>query len=103
MQYSILSIWNVQVHNAGSLLAVCCMEQIQQERDELYNKFIKAVHEVQQKSNFKNLLLEKKLGAFADMLEKKEAQFNEVLAASNLDPAALSAVTRKLEVLWPVM
>jgi len=56
------------------------------------------VHEVQQKSNFKNLLLEKKLGAFADMLEKKEAQFNEVLAASNLDPAALSAVTRKLEV-----
>lgn len=71
--------------------------KIQAERDELYNKFVKAVHEVQQKSNFKNLLLEKKLGAFADMLEKKEAQFNEVLAASNLDPAALSAVTRKLE------
>jgi len=80
-----------------------CMEQIQQERDELYNKFIKAVHEVQQKSNFKNVLLEKKLGAFADMLEKKEAQFNEVLAASNLDPAALSAVTRKLEVSRCVM
>ena len=34
----------------------------------------------------------------ADTLEKKEAQFNEVLAASNLDPTALSAVTRKLEV-----
>jgi len=79
------------------------VEQIQTERDELYNKFVKAVHEVQQKSNFKNLLLEKKLGAFADMLEKKEAQFNEVLAASNLDPAALSAVTRKLEVLWLVV
>ena len=30
-------------------------------------------------------------------LEKKEAQLNEVLAASNLDPTALSAVTRKLE------
>jgi len=82
---------------------ICCLEQIQTERDELYSKFVKAVHEVQQKSNFKNLLLEKKLGAFADMLEKKEAQFNEVLAASNLDPAAVSAVTRKLEVLWPVM
>ena len=76
------------------------IEQIQTERDELYNKFVKAVHEVQQKSNFKNLLLEKKLGAFADMLEKKEAQFNEVLGASNLDPAALSAVTRKLEVTY---
>ena len=72
--------------------------QIQYERDELYAKYVKSVHEVQQKTNFKNLLLEKKLGALADTLEKKEAQFNEVLAASNLDPSALSAVTRKLEV-----
>ena len=46
-------------------------EQTQNERDELYNKFVTAIHEVQQKSNFKNLLLEKKLGALADTLEKK--------------------------------
>ena len=46
-------------------------QQTQSERDELYNKFVKAIHEVQQKSNFKNLLLEKKLGALADTLEKK--------------------------------
>ncbi|BFZ19425.1 hypothetical protein BsWGS_22464 [Bradybaena similaris] len=72
-------------------------QKIQDERDELYNKFIKAVHEVQQKSNFKNLLLEKKLSTLADTLEKKEAQLNEVLSASNLDPAALTVVTRKLE------
>jgi len=32
---------------------------------------VKAIHEVQQKSNFKNLLLEKKLAALADTLEKK--------------------------------
>ena len=56
-----------------------------------------AIHEVQQKSNFKNLLLEKKLSALADTLEKKEAQLNEVLSASNLDPTALTVVTRKLE------
>ena len=72
--------------------------QTQDERDELYKKFVKAIHEVQQKSNFKNLLLEKKLGALADTLEKKEAQLNEVLSASNLDPTALTVVTRKLEV-----
>jgi hypothetical protein len=53
---------------------------------------------VQQKSSLKNLLLEKKLSALGDTLEKKEAQLNEVLTASNLDPAALSVVTRKLEV-----
>lgn len=74
------------------------MLQIEAERDELYAKFVKAIHEVQQKSGFKNLLLEKKLGAISDMLEKKEAQLNEVLSASNLDPTALSVVTRKLEV-----
>lgn len=45
--------------------------QIQKERDELYNKFVKAIYEVQQKSGFKNLLLEKKLTALADTLEKK--------------------------------
>merc|ERR1712124_94535 len=67
------------------------------ERDDLYSNFVKAIHEVQQKSGFKNLLLEKKLKALVDTLEKKEAQLNEVLAASNLDPNALSAVTRKLE------
>lgn len=53
---------------------------------------------MQQKSGFKNLLLEKKLSALADTLEKKEAQLNEVLSASNLDPTALTVVTRKLEV-----
>ncbi|ESO95089.1 hypothetical protein LOTGIDRAFT_215253 [Lottia gigantea] len=72
-------------------------QKTQAERDDLYRKFVKAIHEVQQKSNFKNLLLEKKLGALADTLEKKEAQLNEVLSASNLDPTALTVVTRKLE------
>ena len=77
------------------------MFQTQEERDDLYRKFVKAIHEVQQKSSFKNLLLEKKLSALADTLEKKEAQLNEVLSASNLDPTALTVVTRKLEVgLW---
>merc|ERR1712048_1509363 len=61
-------------------------ELCKKERDDLYRNFIKAIHEVQQKAGFKNLLL-----------EKKEAQLNEVLAASNLDPNALSAVTQKLE------
>jgi hypothetical protein len=72
-------------------------EKVQAERDDLYQRFVKAIHEVQQKSNFKNLLLEKKLSALADTLEKKEAQLNEVLSASNLDPTALTVVTRKLE------
>lgn len=46
-------------------------EQVRKECDELYGKFVKAIHEVQQKSGFKNLLLEKKLTALADAIEKK--------------------------------
>ncbi|KAL7878490.1 hypothetical protein AOLI_G00094640 [Acnodon oligacanthus] len=71
--------------------------KVQLERDELYQKFTKAIQEVQQKSGFKNLLLERKLDALTDTLEKKEAQLNEVLSASNLDHTALNVVTHKLE------
>ena len=71
---------------------------MQQEREELYRKFTAAIQEVQQKTGFKNLLLERKLQALNAAVEKREVQFNEVLAASNLDPTALTLVSRKLEV-----
>ena len=48
-----------------------CILQVQKERDELYGRFTKAIHEVQQKSGLKNLLLEKKLSTLTDTLEKK--------------------------------
>merc|ERR1711881_797959 len=72
-------------------------EKCKTERNDLYHNFVAAIHEVQHKSGFKNMLLESKLKNFVETLEKKEAQLNEVLSASNLDPTALSAVTRKLE------
>ncbi|XP_023560987.1 growth arrest-specific protein 8 isoform X2 [Octodon degus] len=71
--------------------------KVQQERDELYRKFTAAIQEVQQKTGFKNLLLERKLQALNAAVERREVQFNEVLAASNLDPSALTLVSRKLE------
>uniref|UniRef100_A0A671S1S6 Dynein regulatory complex subunit 4 n=1 Tax=Sinocyclocheilus anshuiensis TaxID=1608454 RepID=A0A671S1S6_9TELE len=80
-----------------SALAVCSGSKVQLERDELYMKFTKAIQEVQQKSGFKNLLLECKLSALNDTLKKKEAQLSEVLSASNLDPNTLNMVTHKLE------
>nr|AAA85258.1 growth-arrest-specific protein 8 [Mus musculus] len=71
--------------------------KVLQEREELYRKFADAIQEVQQKTGFKNLLLERKLQALNAAVEKREVQFNEVLAASNLDPTALTLVSRKLE------
>ncbi|XP_006860150.1 PREDICTED: growth arrest-specific protein 8 [Chrysochloris asiatica] len=71
--------------------------KVQQERDQLYQKFTAAIQEVQQKTGFKNLVLERKLQALSTAVEQKEAQLNEVLATSSLDPAALTVVSRKLE------
>lgn len=72
-------------------------EKIQAERDELYSRFVKSIHEVQQKSSFKNILLEKKLSTLGELLEQKECQLNEILSCSNLDPSTLNMITRKLE------
>uniref|UniRef100_A0A8D2PZE2 Dynein regulatory complex subunit 4 n=1 Tax=Zosterops lateralis melanops TaxID=1220523 RepID=A0A8D2PZE2_ZOSLA len=71
--------------------------EVQEERDELYQKFTKAINEVQQKTGFKNLLLERKLKGLLNLLEQKEVELSEVIAASNLDPSALSLVSHKLE------
>lgn len=83
-------------------MTLCCVpEQVQAERDELYQKFTKAINEVQQKTGFKNLLLERKLKGLLSLLEQKEVELSEVITASNLDPSALSLVSHKLEVLGP--
>ncbi|NXO40541.1 DRC4 protein, partial [Locustella ochotensis] len=71
--------------------------KVQAERDELYEKFTKAINEVQQKTGFKNLLLERKMKGLLNLLEQKEVELSEVIAASNLDPSALSLVSHKLE------
>ena len=52
---------------------------LQRERDELYERFEATIYDVQQKSGFKNLLLERKVEELEREREKKEAQLNEVL------------------------
>merc|ERR1712070_1300583 len=67
------------------------------ERDDLYKRFQSTVYDVQQKSGFKNLLLERKLEAMQEALEQKEAQLNEVLARANIDPSVLGQVKGRLD------
>jgi len=70
---------------------------IEKERDELYEKFESTIYDVQQKSGFKNILLERKLQAINESLEKKESQLSEVIHAANLDPNLLGTVSKKLD------
>ena len=71
--------------------------QVQKERDELYEHFVDKIISVQQKTGFKNLILEKKVENLKDNLEKRELQVNEILKATNLDPSALASLTKRLE------
>ncbi|GAQ80611.1 myosin heavy chain-related protein [Klebsormidium nitens] len=71
--------------------------QVSSERDDLYTRFESSIHDVQQRSGLKALLLEKKVQVLSETLEKKEAQLGEVLTASNLDPGTLEDVTNKLD------
>ena len=70
---------------------------VEKERDELYEKFESTIYDVQQKSGFRNILLERKLTAINESLEKKESQLSEVIHAANLDPNLLGTVSKKLD------
>ncbi|KAJ3183103.1 Dynein regulatory complex subunit 4 [Geranomyces variabilis] len=71
--------------------------QVEKERDELYEGFVDRIVSVQQKTGFKNLVLEKKVESLRDMIEKRDLQVNEILKATNLDPAAMAGLSRRLE------
>lgn len=79
------------------------VRQVQQERDELLKKQTEAILDVQQKSGLKELLLERKLAALTETLEKKEAQLCAALSASNIDQTAGSCAENKLEVQFSVL
>lgn len=66
--------------------------KLRQERDDLQKKFVGALYDVQQKSGFRRLLLEKKLDAAGDELEKKMAQLGETLRQADLEPDATGQV-----------
>ncbi|KAM4537125.1 dynein regulatory complex subunit 4-like isoform 1-T1 [Odontesthes bonariensis] len=71
--------------------------ELQLNRDELYKSFAADIESSQCKADVGNVMLEKKLQALTDSLEKKQAQLHSVLSASNMDHTALSGVTSKAE------
>jgi len=70
---------------------------VTREREELYEKFQHSIYEVQQKSGLKNLILEKKIDAIEEALETTEAQVSELLTSANVDQAAASGISQKLD------
>jgi hypothetical protein len=67
------------------------------ERNQVYDSFEHTVKSVQRRSDFRNLVLERKLENLDEQLDTKAEQFNKVLSAANLDPAELAHVTERLD------
>ncbi|KAG8014506.1 Growth arrest-specific protein 8 [Nibea albiflora] len=79
-------------------LLLQAFENVQQERDELLKKQTEVILDIQQKNGLKELLLERKLAALTETLEKKEAQLCAALSASSVDQPAGSSAANNLEV-----
>lgn len=79
----------------------CCRapwisRQLQAERDEIFAKFESSIHDVQQKSGVKSLLLEKKMQILEEKLEKKVTYSNQLHVFDSLECFATSEIVYKL-------
>lgn len=66
-------------------------EQLEQERDGLYDQFETSIHDVRQKTEFRAYVLEQKVKRLHDELEQKEMQLQRVMQEAGLDATAISA------------
>ncbi|XP_041837935.1 dynein regulatory complex subunit 4-like [Melanotaenia boesemani] len=72
-------------------------QKVQQERDELLRRQTESILDLQQRSGMKRMLLERKMAALTETLEKKEAQLCAALSVSSIDPTARSNAANKLK------
>uniref|UniRef100_A0A1A8BKP8 Dynein regulatory complex subunit 4 n=1 Tax=Nothobranchius kadleci TaxID=1051664 RepID=A0A1A8BKP8_NOTKA len=78
-------------------LLLQAFQKVEQERDELLQRQMESILDVQQRSSLKRILLEKKLSALTETLEEKEAQLCTTLSVSSIDPTTRNAAANKLQ------
>uniref|UniRef100_A0A1A8K2H3 Dynein regulatory complex subunit 4 n=2 Tax=Nothobranchius kuhntae TaxID=321403 RepID=A0A1A8K2H3_NOTKU len=78
-------------------LLLQAFQKVEQERDELLQRQMESILDVQQRSSLKRILLEKKLSALTETLEEKEAQLCTTLSVSSTDPTTRNAAANKLQ------
>lgn len=71
---------------------------MEQERDELLRRQTETFLDMQQKIGLKELLLERKMAALTEGVDKTEAQLYGSLSASNVDPTTAGSAANKLKV-----
>ncbi|XP_072160580.1 dynein regulatory complex subunit 4 isoform X1 [Bemisia tabaci] len=62
-------------------------EKVKKERDEYHDNFVAVILELQQKSDLRNNILQKKMEAMTAAIEKREAQLAESAGTAKIDPS----------------
>ncbi|MED6292187.1 hypothetical protein CHARACLAT_031098 [Characodon lateralis] len=78
-------------------LLLQAFQKVQEERDELLKRLTESILDIQQRSGLKKILLQKKLAAVTETLEKKEAQLSAALSVCSIEPMARSNAVSKLD------
>jgi chromosome segregation ATPase len=66
-------------------------QQLEQERDALYDQFESSIHDVRQKTEFRAFVLEQKVKRLHEEVEQKEMQLQDIMQRAGLDPTSISA------------
>jgi hypothetical protein len=66
-------------------------EQLERERDALYDQFESSIHDVRQKTEFRAYVLEQKVRRLHEELERKEIELQDVLQHTGVDATEISA------------
>jgi len=67
------------------------------EFDGLESKIIGHLVDVRQKTGLEQMILEKKLEALRENIEKKDAELSQILSSANLDPRKLGQLVESIE------
>ncbi|KAI5741200.1 hypothetical protein M8J76_011406 [Diaphorina citri] len=81
------------VHNALEV----AFEKVQQERDDLRERFVDSILEVQQRSNLRSVVLESKVTQLRSDLELRDVQLGELVAMTDTEVASVQPINVKLE------
>ena len=72
-------------------------EEMEHERDYLYDNFEETVHAVQRRAEYRNQVLDRKLDELKVEFESKMAQVQHAMEAAELDPSVMHMVTQRVD------
>lgn len=71
--------------------------KVEKEKEDMYRKFEVAIDQLKQRSDYKNNVLEEKLGLLQNEYEVKEVQLQELVQRSGLDHKTVEEVSKKMQ------